>query len=59
MTCVKREETNNVCMYMRVFIKVCDKNQAFLIRQEKKEKKKERRENVKDDWALNTLLKGL
>lgn len=45
----EREETNNVCACVCVFIKVCDKNQAFNIRQEKKEKKKEkRRENVKD-----------
>lgn len=52
----EREETNNVCMYMRVFIKVCDKNQAFLIRQEKKKKKEKRRENVKDD--LEHLIHG-
>lgn len=53
----EREETNNMCMYMCVFIKVCDKNQAFLIRQEKKEKKKEkRRENIKDH--LEHLIHG-
>ena len=42
----EREETNNVCVC--VFIKVCDKNQAFNIRQEKEKKKEKRRENVKD-----------
>ena len=45
----EREET--MCVYM--FIKVCDKNQAFNIRQGKKKKKEKRRENVKDH------LKGL
>lgn len=45
------------CVCVCVFIKVCDKNQAFNIRQEKKEKKKEkRRENVKDH--LEHLIRG-
>lgn len=36
------------CVCVCVFIKVCDKNQAFNIRQEKEKKKEKRRENVKD-----------
>lgn len=48
----EREET--MCVYM--FIKVCDKNQAFNIRQGKKKKKEKRRENVKDH--LEGLIRG-
>ena len=48
----EREKTMCVCM----FIKVCDKNQAFNIRQGKKKKKEKRRENVKDH--LERLIRG-
>lgn len=48
----EREKTMCVCM----FIKVCDKNQAFNIRQGKKKKREKRRENVKDH--LERLIRG-
>lgn len=43
-------------VYVCVFIKVCDKNQAFNIRQGKENKKEKRRENVKDH--LERLIRG-